>query len=74
RAESGDCVFMSTHILEIAERICDRVGIINDGQLIAIGNMEDLRKLSVEKNGNLEEIFLQLTGGTEDKDIIKSLT
>jgi len=74
RAESGDCVFMSTHILEIAERICDRVGIINDGQLIAIGNMEDLKKLSVEKNSNLEEIFLQLTGGTEDKDIIKSLT
>ncbi|MDD5601260.1 MAG: ABC transporter ATP-binding protein, partial [Actinomycetota bacterium] len=74
RAESGDCVFMSTHILEIAERICDRVGIINDGQLIAIGNMEDLRNLSVKKNGNLEEIFLQLTGGTEDKDIIKSLT
>ena len=73
RAESGDCIFMSTHILEIAERICDRVGIIHNGQLIAIGNMEDLRKLSVEKKGNLEEIFLQLTGGAEDMDIIKSL-
>jgi hypothetical protein len=35
--------------------------------------MEDLRKLSVEKKGNLEEIFLQLTGGAEDMDIIKSL-
>jgi ABC-2 type transport system ATP-binding protein len=74
RAESGDCVFMSTHILEIAERICDRVGIINNGELIAVGDMDELRKVSKEDKGNLEEIFLQLTGGDEDTDIIKSLT
>ncbi len=74
RAEAGDCIFMSTHILEIAERICDRVGIIQDGKLIAVGDMEELRKLSMERKGNLEEIFLQLTGGDEDIDIIKSLT
>jgi len=74
RAEARDCIFMSTHILEIAERICDRVGIILNGKLIAVGNMEELRKLSLEKEGNLEEIFLQLTGGDEDIDIIKSLT
>jgi ABC-2 type transport system ATP-binding protein len=74
RAESGDCIFMSTHILEIAERICDRVGIIQNGELIAAGNMEELRKLSMEDKGNLEEIFLQLTGGDEDIDIIKSLS
>jgi len=74
RAKSGDCIFMSTHILEIAERICDRVGIIQDGRLLAVGNMEELRKLSKEDKGNLEEIFLQLTGGDEDIDIIKSLT
>jgi ABC-2 type transport system ATP-binding protein len=74
RAKSGDCIFMSTHILEIAERICDRVGIIQNGKLIAVGNIEELRKLSTEDKGNLEEIFLQLTGGDEDIDIIKSLT
>jgi len=74
RANSGDCVFMSTHILEIAERICDRVGIIKDGQLIAVGNIEELRELSAEKESNLEEIFLQLTGGDEEMDIVKSLT
>jgi ABC-2 type transport system ATP-binding protein len=74
RAKAGDCVFMSTHILEIAERICDRVGIIQNGRLIAVGDMDELRKLSAEKSGNLEEIFLQLTGGDEDIDIIKSLT
>ena len=74
RAKSGDCIFMSTHILEIAERICDRVGIINNGVLAAVGNMDELRKVSKEKEGSLEEIFLQLTGGDEDIDIIKSLT
>ncbi len=74
RAKSGDCIFMSTHILEIAERICDRVGIINNGELVAIGDMDELRKISKEDKGNLEEIFLQLTGGDEDTDIIKSLT
>jgi len=73
RAKAGDCIFMSTHILEIAERICDRVGIIQNGKLIAVGDMEELRKLSMEGKGNLEEIFLQLTGGDEDIDIIKSL-
>jgi ABC-2 type transport system ATP-binding protein len=74
RAKSGDCIFMSTHILEIAERICDRVGIIQDGKLLAVGNMEELRKISKEDKGDLEEIFLQLTGGDEDIDIIKSLS
>ena len=73
RARSGDCIFMSTHILEIAESMCDRIGIIQDGKLVAEGNMEELRKLSKDDKGNLEEIFLQLTGGDDDIDIIKSL-
>jgi len=74
RAKSGDCIFMSTHILEIAERICDRVGIINNGKLIATGNMDELRRISKEDNGNLEEIFLQLTGGDEVLDVVEFLT
>ena len=74
RAKSGDCIFVSTHILEIAERMCDRIGIIQDGKLVAEGNMGKLRKLSKDDEGNLEEIFLQLTGGDEDIDIIKSLS
>ncbi|HAJ95457.1 MAG TPA: ABC transporter [Actinobacteria bacterium] len=73
RAKSGDCIFMSTHILEIAESMCDRIGIIQDGELVVVGNMEELRKLSKDDKGNLEEIFLQLTGGDEDIDILKSL-
>jgi ABC-2 type transport system ATP-binding protein len=74
RAKSGDCIFISTHILEIAERMCDRIGIIQDGKMVAEGNMEELRKLAKDDKGNLEEIFLQLTGGDEDIDIIKSLS
>jgi ABC-2 type transport system ATP-binding protein len=74
RAKSGDCIFISTHILEIAERMCDRIGIIQDGRLKAVGDMKELRKLSRDDEGNLEEIFLQLTGGDEDIDIIKSLS
>ena len=48
-AERGAAVFLSTHILEIAERMCDRIGIINRGQLIAVGTMGELR--SLEKSG-----------------------
>lgn len=58
--ERGTTIFMSTHILEVAERMCDRVGIINNGELIALGTMDELSK----KAGytNLEDIFLELTG------------
>lgn len=45
----GVTVFMSTHILEIAERMCDRVGIIQKGHLVAVGNMEQLKALTVQK-------------------------
>jgi ABC-2 type transport system ATP-binding protein len=74
RAESGDCIFMSTHILEIAERMCDRIGIINNGNLIAIGNMDELRHLSKSSKYNLEEIFLELTNAEENSELIKSLS
>ncbi len=56
----GNTVFFSTHILEVAERLCDRVGIINKGRLIACGTMDELRALH-QKDKSLEEIFLELT-------------
>jgi ABC-2 type transport system ATP-binding protein len=59
----GTAVFFSTHILEIAERMCDRVVIINEGQVIAAGTMDELRARGGE--GSLEDIFLSLTGGAE---------
>ena len=56
---SGVAVILSTHILEIAEQMCDRIGIINLGSLIAVGTMEQLRSGAADRS--LEDIFLQLT-------------
>ncbi|MGE5598281.1 MAG: ABC transporter ATP-binding protein [Bacteroidota bacterium] len=57
----GKAVFFSTHILEVAERLCDRVGIIKSGRLVACGTMPELRALRGEGQGTLENIFLELT-------------
>jgi ABC-2 type transport system ATP-binding protein len=67
-AERGSLVFITTHILEIAEHMCDRIGIINRGHLIATGTMDELR-LVVQQQSSLEDIFLSLTGGAEDVEI-----
>jgi len=60
----GATILMSTHILEIAERMCDRIGIINEGEMIAEGTMAELRT-KAEGQSSLEEIFLSLTGGPD---------
>jgi len=57
--DKGNTVFFSTHILEVAERLCDRIGIIHKGKLIAIGTMEELRR--GDNAESLENIFLELT-------------
>jgi ABC-2 type transport system ATP-binding protein len=69
----GKTVFMSTHILEIAERVCDRVGIINEGKLVAVGSISDLRRRSKEGRVSLEDIFLEVTGGPEQQEVIRFL-
>jgi len=68
-ADRGAAVMLSTHILEIAERMCDRIGIINKGELVAVGTMEELRRLGQSGQTSLEDIFLGLTGGTEETAI-----
>ena len=60
----GATILMSTHILEIAEQMCTRIGIINEGSLIAEGTMEELRQ-QAKGQSSLEEIFLSLTGGPD---------
>jgi ABC-2 type transport system ATP-binding protein len=70
-AGRGTSVFMSTHILEIAERMCDRVFIINRGAIVAAGTLEDLR---AGGDATLEDIFLSLTGGSEEAAIAEALT
>jgi ABC-2 type transport system ATP-binding protein len=71
-ADRGAAVFLSTHILEIAERMCDRIGILNEGRLIAIGTMDELRAMSAGE-ASLEDIFLSLTGGAEYAEIAEVL-
>ena len=71
-AERGAAVFLSTHILEIAERMCDRIGIIDKGELIAAGSMDELRTLGKGET-SLEDIFLTLTGGAEYAEIAEVL-
>lgn len=69
----GTTVFMSTHILEIAESMCDRVAIINQGKIVALGTMDELRLHSKQKDQSLEGIFLELTGGSEYDEVLKYL-
>jgi ABC-2 type transport system ATP-binding protein len=56
----GGAVILTTHILEVAERLAERIGIMSGGRLIAEGTMEELRSSSGRAGGSLEEIFLQL--------------
>lgn len=55
----GNTVFFSTHILEVAEKLCDRIGIIHKGRLIASGTMDELRQ--GDNKDSLENIFLEMT-------------
>ena len=57
----GGTIFFSTHVLEVAEKLCDRVAIIQDGKLIVVGDME-----SVKGDASLEELFLRLEGERVD--------
>ncbi|MBU0617111.1 MAG: ABC transporter ATP-binding protein [Planctomycetes bacterium] len=64
-ADAGGTVFMSTHTLDVAEAVADRIGIINEGRLIALGTLEELRALAAAE-GRLEDIFLHLTENDDD--------
>ncbi|ADY56297.1 Sulfate-transporting ATPase [Syntrophobotulus glycolicus DSM 8271] len=72
-ARQGAAVFVSTHILEIAERMCHRVGILKNGRLIAQGSPEELRQETGRGGESLEDIFLELTGDKENAELIASL-
>jgi len=61
RVSAGDTVIMTTHILEVAERMADRIGVIADGRLIAEGTLEELRNLAGQDTTSLEDAFLTLT-------------
>ena len=72
-AARGTSIFLSTHSLEIAQELCDRIGIILNGSLRAIGNLDDLQLEAKTEHTDLEDIFLELTGAYELQEIIAAL-
>ena len=58
-ANSGNTVFFSTHILDVAERLCDKIGIIDKGKILYVGKYEDLKK-ELKENKSLEELFMEI--------------
>lgn len=72
RAAAGAAIILSTHVLEIAEKLCDRIAIIYQGKLCALGTMPELRQAWLgETPGTLEDIFLKATGAEVDDDTIE---
>ncbi len=69
----GKTVFMSTHTLGVAEEVCDRIGIIHKGELIALGTKEELQQQAKGDADRLESIFLQLTGGEGMTRVVEHL-
>jgi len=65
RVKAGGTVILTTHILEVAERMADRIGIIQHGRLVADGTLDELRARSGEGQATLEDLFLELTGAEE---------
>jgi len=72
-AREGVAVLFSTHVLEIAEAICDRVTIMNEGRVLAEGSVQELRSLAGLPGSSLEEVFLKLTGSEDTEKIVEAL-
>ncbi|MDZ7725137.1 MAG: ABC transporter ATP-binding protein [candidate division KSB1 bacterium] len=70
--QKGTTIFMSTHILEIAEAMCDRIGIINQGELVALGGPDHIRQQSGSPE-TLESVFLELTGNVSKAKVAEFL-
>jgi ABC-2 type transport system ATP-binding protein len=66
---NGGTVLMSTHTLETAEELCDRIAIIQNGVIAVEGTMADLRLQTASGDATLEELFLKLTGGMTDREM-----
>ncbi len=65
----GGTILMSTHTLEVAEDMCDRIGIIQGGKIAACGTMAELRREFSASEASLEDLFLRLTGGTTNMEL-----
>ena len=69
----GVTAILSTHVLEIAQAMCDRIGIMYQGKLQALGNMDELRQMSKLPDSGLEDIFLKLTGTGDIRPVVEEL-
>jgi len=67
-SSAGKTIFICSHILPVVEELCDRIGIINQGKLVALGNLEEILKQT--KKRTLEEAFIAITGGVEEKELL----
>jgi ABC-2 type transport system ATP-binding protein len=67
-AQDGKTIFLSTHLLDMAERLCSRLGIIHNGELAGLGTIETLRE-KVVPGGSLEDVFLKMTQDSEGAEI-----
>jgi len=65
---AGKTIFICSHILPIVEELCDRIGIINQGRLVALGTVNEI--ISQTKTKTLEEAFIAITGGVEEKELL----
>lgn len=66
-ADNGNTVFFSTHILDVAERLCDRIGIINKGKLLFVGTYEEIKQ-RLQENKSLEELYMEITKNDEENN------
>ncbi len=69
----GVTTVMSTHVLEIAQAVCDRIAIMYKGKILALGNMEELREMAKLPDSGLEDIFLKLTGTGDIRAVVEEL-
>ena len=67
RSRAGMTILMSTHLLNIAEELADRIGILHQGKLIALGTMDELERRFEREGAKLEEIFLEMVSDTNDR-------
>jgi ABC-2 type transport system ATP-binding protein len=69
----GVTTLMSTHVLEIAEAICDRIAIMYQGRILALGTMDELRQKASLPGSGLEDVFLKLTGAGDTREVVEEL-
>ena len=72
-ARRGAAILLSTHILEVAQALCSRVAIMSHGSVVALGSLDELRTRAGAGDASLEDLFLQVTGGPDQRQLIDHL-